>query len=94
VYASTTSNRSQRSDARIGLVLFILLGLLTAGVLATADRAVAPPVIIGPQPNTLPEAVVARPMTYERMRFIEMNVLPGDDVSHVPESGDRLVERF
>jgi hypothetical protein len=76
MYATTTSKRSQRTDGRIGLVLVMLLGLLTAGAILTVERVGAPPVVVGPQPNTLPEAVIVRPMSYEQIRFIEMNVLP------------------
>lgn len=90
---ATTARNLQRTDMRIGIVILALLGLLAVGAFVTIDRADAPAAIVDPMPNTLPDAVV-RPMSFEQIRFLEMNMLPGDGAPLVAPASDRPGERY
>lgn len=82
--ATATQKHMQRTDMRIAIVIVTLLCLLTAAAFVTAERTVAPTVVVNPSTLPVPDSIIVRPETFERMRFIEMNQLPSAPQVPIP----------
>jgi len=102
--ATVVTRRLHNHRIWLVAILIVLLGILAVGTVVTLTRDDAVPATIDARPavesrtldnmrliemNALPEAAPAPVMTFEQIRFREINMLPGDDVSQVAPFSDQ-----
>ena len=106
--ATVTTRRPQHH--RIWLVaVVVLLGILATGTAVMMAGDDATPATVKARPviesktndnarfiemNMLPEAAPAPVMTFEQIRFREINTLPGDNAPLIPPFSDRPAGRY
>ena len=87
MHTTVTRKRVDRTEQRIAIIMMVLLGVLMIAALVSADRDAARtegsnlPAALESGANVLPKPVSGW-LSYEQMRFVEMNQLP--EASKVP----------
>jgi hypothetical protein len=107
--ATVSTRRLQQHRIWLVATLVVMLGILSAGVAVSMTRDDAMPATVNARPviqsrtnddfrfaemNALPEAAPAPAMTFEQIRFREINMLPGDNAALIAPFSDHPNERY